>query len=88
MDDITSLSQLNRQIHGDVLAELSGISDRRIREIAKEGCFHPPVKAMYDFVPTVQGLFKQAREVRETRNDSMAVVKLEREKDKGRKEKV
>lgn len=49
-------------IHGDELEKLTGLSDRRHRQIAKAGYFPPPVKGMYQLVATLRGMFKYYQE--------------------------
>lgn len=44
------------------LSALTGLSDRRHRELAKDGYFPPPTKGQYIVAPTVSGLFRYFRE--------------------------
>ncbi|CAG0995231.1 hypothetical protein ARNL5_03564 [Anaerolineae bacterium] len=44
------------------LTRLSGLSDRRLRELAAEGWFPRPVGGAYQLVPTIQGLLRYYRE--------------------------
>ncbi len=40
------------------LARLSGLTDRRLRELAAEGWFPRAVEGAYQLVPTIQGLHR------------------------------
>lgn len=49
-------------IHADELETLTGLSDRRHRQLAKDGWFPAPSKSQYVMVPTLQGIFRYYRE--------------------------
>lgn len=49
-------------IHADKLEALTGLTDRRHRQLAKDGWFPPPKMSQYEMVPTLQGLFRYYRE--------------------------
>lgn len=49
-------------LSADKLCELTGLTDRRHRQLAKDGCFPPPYKGQYDASLTIAGLFKYFRE--------------------------
>jgi len=49
-------------ITGEKLCLLTGLTDRRHRQLALEGWFPPPKSAEYLLAPTLQGLFKYYRE--------------------------
>lgn len=51
-------------ISGEELEALTGLTDRRHRQLAKEGYFDPPVRGQYKFHPALRGLFKYFREDR------------------------
>ncbi len=44
------------------LVKLSGLTDRRLRELAAEGWFPKAVNGQYQLVPTIQGLLRSYRE--------------------------
>lgn len=44
------------------LCALSGLTDRRHRQLATEGYFPPPIESLYQLAPTIQGLFRYYRE--------------------------
>ncbi|HNQ88399.1 MAG TPA: hypothetical protein PKM73_07295 [Verrucomicrobiota bacterium] len=44
------------------LVKLSGLTDRRLRELSAEGWFPKPVNGQYQLVPTIQGLLRYYRE--------------------------
>jgi hypothetical protein len=44
------------------LSALTGLSDRRHRQLAKDGYFPDPVESEYDRTATIRGLFKYYRE--------------------------
>lgn len=54
-----------KTLSAEVLCSLTGLTDRRHRQIAKEGFFPPPVKGQYQLTPTLQGMFKYYRELGE-----------------------
>ncbi|HNQ89032.1 MAG TPA: hypothetical protein PKM73_10495 [Verrucomicrobiota bacterium] len=49
------------------LARLSGLTDRRLRELAVEGWFPKAVEGHYELVPTIQGLLRYYREREQSR---------------------
>lgn len=78
--------QIPDKAHGSEVSELVSVSDRRLRELAEEGYFSKPVSGEYILREVVQGLL--AYERRKAKQSEMALVKLQREKDRGRKDKV
>ena len=44
------------------MAKLSGLTDRRLRELAAEGWFPKAKEGSYQLVPTIQGLLRYYRE--------------------------
>lgn len=40
-----------------------GLTDRRYRQLAKDGFFPPPKDGQYQFVPTIRGLFAHLRQM-------------------------
>lgn len=55
-------------ITADKLCALTGLTDRRHRQLAKAGYFPPPKNAEYDLALTVKGLFDYYRQTKETRD--------------------
>ena len=51
-------------ITAEKLCALTGLTDRRHRQISKDGWFPPPIKSQYPLVSTLQGLFKYYRDQR------------------------
>ena len=49
-------------ISADKLCVLTGLTDRRHRQLADDGYFPLPQKSQYQLVPTIQGLFRFYRE--------------------------
>ena len=49
------------EISAEKLCALSGLTDRRHRQLAKDGWFPPPVRGQYQLIPTLQGMFKYYR---------------------------
>lgn len=49
-------------ISGNQLEILTGLTDRRLRQLAKAGYFPPPIKGQYQQTVTIRGLFKYYRE--------------------------
>lgn len=52
----------NHTITAKELCELSGLSDRRHRQLSQDGFFPAAVKGNYQLTPTIQGLLKFYRE--------------------------
>ena len=75
-------------ISGDALEKLTGLGDRRIRQLAKEGHFPPPVKGQYKLVKTVRGLFAYYQTMSQRYTGDRAKVEEERERDRARREKA
>ena len=50
------------RIGAEQLAALTGLTDRRHRQIAKAGFFPPPVRGTYETAATLRGLFRYYRE--------------------------
>jgi len=50
-------------IAAEKLCTLTGVSDKRHRQIAKEGFFPPPINGQYQMALTLQGLFRYYREL-------------------------
>lgn len=51
-----------KTISADKLCAITGLTDRRHRQIAKEGYFPPPTGGEYQLTPTLVGLFRYYRE--------------------------
>jgi len=63
-------------ISGQQLCTLSGLTDRRHRQLAKDGYFPPPIKGQYQFTPTLQGMFRYYRELQHRGNNDFAMERL------------
>lgn len=50
-------------LSAEKLCELSGLTDRRHRQIAAEGFFPPPIKGQYQANSTIRGLLRYYREM-------------------------
>lgn len=68
-------------ISSDRLAALTGLTDRRHRQLAKEGYFPEPERGQYELAPTLRGLFKFYREVRQKDTGNQAAEKLRKTKE-------
>jgi len=60
------------------LVALTGLTDRRHRQLADAGFFPPPVKAQYLLTPTIQGMFRYYREMNARSGGELHAVKLEK----------
>jgi phage terminase Nu1 subunit (DNA packaging protein) len=72
-------------ISADKLEALTGLTDRRHRQLAKEGYFAPPQGGQYQFASTLRGLFKYFREDRNKASQTLnseRLRKLHEEADK------
>ncbi|NBR87398.1 MAG: hypothetical protein EBT61_18160 [Verrucomicrobia bacterium] len=65
-------------IHADKLCALTGLTDRRHRQLAKAGYFPPPDKSEYQLAATIKGLFQYYREQKEKRGNSDERIKKAR----------
>jgi hypothetical protein len=54
-----------KTIAAEALCALTGLTDRRHRQIAKAGYFPPPIRGQYQLTATLQGMFRYYRELRE-----------------------
>jgi len=78
-------------ITSEKLCALTGLTDRRHRQLAKDGWFPPPIRGEYQLSPTVKGIlkfyrtamegkqqgsrFREARDMREEARARSAMVK-------------
>ena len=67
-------------ISAEKLCGLTGLTDRRHRQLAKAGYFPPPSGGLYQLTPTISGMFKYYREQNAKKSDSLA-TKRERNLD-------
>ena len=63
---------------GEQIEALTGLTDRRVRQLAKMGYFPPPVRGLYQQTPTIRGLFKYYREGRESSSAALNEAKLQK----------
>jgi hypothetical protein len=75
----------SKGLSAEKLCELSGLTDRRHRQLADEGYFPPPIKGDYQPWPTIRGMFRYFREQLHKKGDSLAAeqklkCKAQREK--------
>lgn len=61
---------------GEQVEALTGLTDRRVRQLAKAGYFSPPVRGLYKQTETIRGLFKYYREDRHAEAKTMHDEKL------------
>lgn len=52
----------SQTVSADKLCQLTGLTDKRHRQLAKAGYFPPPYRADYQLIATIQGMFKYYRE--------------------------
>src|SRR5687767_11675058 len=62
-------------IRADELCLLTGLTDRRLRQLATQGFYPPPDRGVYQRSETLKGLFRYYREREE--NDTSALRKEE-----------
>jgi len=62
-------------ISAEALCSLTGLTDRRHRQLSKDGYFPPPLDGQYQARATLQGLFKYFRE---DRNQAAVTLNSER----------
>lgn len=71
-------------LSAEKLTALTGLTDRRHRQIAKAGYFPPPYRGQYQQGPTILGMFRYYREKSETVAQLRAKVIEETFRDKKR----
>ena len=71
-------TKANETIHADRLSALTGLSDRRHRQLAKEGFFPAPVRGHYQTDATLSGLFRYYREARSADKEKRAQIDFEK----------
>lgn len=59
-------------ITAEKLCALTGLTDRRHRQLAGEGYFPPPIKGVYQLTPTISGMFRYYREANQRITRSLA----------------
>lgn len=59
-------------ITAEKLCALTGLTDRRHRQIAKEGYFPPPIQGEYQLNATIAGMFRYYREAYQKTNRTLA----------------
>lgn len=79
-DDATKGSAALQTITADKLRELTGLTDQRHRQLAKEGWFPPPIESAYQLEATVSGLFRYYREANRRTKEKSADLKDEKTK--------
>lgn len=72
---------LNAKISGDELCSLTGLTDRRHRQIAKDGYFAPPLRGEYERQAALRGMFRYFREAREKAGATLASERLRKLKE-------
>lgn len=63
-------------IREDKLADLAGLTTRRLRQLADDGYFSPPAGGEYQFAPTLRGLFKYYQQGPGDKRLAMSAEKL------------
>ena len=77
------MSENVQTIHGEKLEALTGLTDRRHRQLAKAGYFPSPVRGMYQLVATLRGMFNYYRELlNESADDKLKLVRRQLLEDK------
>lgn len=62
------MAEPQQTITAEKLCALTGLTDRRHRQLAKDGYFPQPAKGQYQLTPTLVGMFRYYRETREARD--------------------
>lgn len=66
------------KMHADVLCAVTGLTDRRHRQLAKAGYFPPPIGGEYQAVKTLAGVFKYLRELQAKAQGTLEEEKLKK----------
>jgi hypothetical protein len=67
---------MNDTISAAELADLTGLGDRRHRQLAEQGHFPKPVKSQYETIPTLKGLFAYFVSGRYREGDALDAARL------------
>jgi len=67
-------------ISAEQLCALTGLTDKRHRQLAKDGFFPPPIKGEYQFRETINGMFRYYREMTKRARGSLAEQQLAKAK--------
>ena len=90
MPDIPATdAQQSATLSADQLCTLTGLTDRRHRQLAAEGYFPPPSNGQYQTTRTIQGMFRYYRELKDRakgRLNELKELKTEREAERLRLE--
>ena len=70
------MSDAVQTLTAERLCTLTGLTDRRHRQLAAEGYFPAPIKGQYQLVPTIQGMFRYFRDQMNRGNDEFALERL------------
>ena len=70
------MSDAAQTLDAERLCALTGLTDRRHRQLAGDGYFPPPVRGRYQLTPTIQGMFRYYREQAARGNDEFATERL------------
>jgi hypothetical protein len=69
-------AKLNQTIAGQALTALTGLTDRRHRQLAKDGFFPEPVRGEYQLTATIKGVVTYYRDSRQRTTKGMAEERL------------
>lgn len=70
------MSDAVQTLTAERLCTLTGLTDRRHRQLAAEGYFPAPIKGQYQLVPTIQGMFRYFRDQMNRGNDEFTLERL------------
>ena len=79
---------MNDTLTTEELRELTGLTDRRHRQLAEAGHIPQPTNGKWKTVATIQGLLRFYRSSHESKTGKASDLKLERERHRVRREKV
>jgi hypothetical protein len=61
------------KLTAEMLSKLTGLTDRRHRQLAQDGYFPSPIKGQYEFAVTIQGMFRYYREEKAKASDGLRI---------------
>jgi len=70
------MSEHSKKITSKELCALTGLTDRRHRQISELGFFPKPINSEWEFEPTIRGILRFYRESRERATGDLAAEKL------------
>jgi phage terminase Nu1 subunit (DNA packaging protein) len=85
---LSELAPNKPTISWETLENWTGLTDRRMRQLTKEGYFPDPVQGEYKFHETIRGLIRHYQTITSKYTGDRARIQLDRERSRARLEKA